>query len=222
VGDEYPDAEFIHGIDLSPIQPHWVPPNVKFLVDDAEAEWLYAENSLDYVHIRHMSIAIKDWPRLLAQAYRALKPGGWIELQDMHFLTKSDDDTIPPDYQYDEFLRLLNQGLGKFGFDIHALMNNPRWLAEAGFQGVEDRTVKVPIGTWPRDPTLKMVGLYNRTVTLGVLNATKAPLTRGLGWTPEQVEVFMVGVRRDLMKTSIHSYFTLHLTYGQKPLEPKP
>jgi hypothetical protein len=37
MGDEYPSAQVL-GIDLSPIQPVWVPPNVKFMVDDAEQE----------------------------------------------------------------------------------------------------------------------------------------------------------------------------------------
>jgi hypothetical protein len=69
VGDEYPEAE-IQGIDLSPIQPQWVPPNVQFMVDDAEAEWLFPAESLDYIHIRHMTSSIRDWPTLLSRAYR--------------------------------------------------------------------------------------------------------------------------------------------------------
>lgn len=68
MGDEYPEAEII-GIDLSPIQPTWIPPNVRFLVDDAEADWTYAPNSLDFVHARHVCMAIKNWPRLIKQAY---------------------------------------------------------------------------------------------------------------------------------------------------------
>ena len=68
MGDEYPEAEII-GIDLSPIQPTWIPPNVRFLVDDAEADWTYAPNSLDFVHARHVCMAIKNWPRLIQQAY---------------------------------------------------------------------------------------------------------------------------------------------------------
>lgn len=69
VGDEYPEAE-IQGIDLSPIQPQWVPLNVSFMVDDAEAEWLIPPESLDYIHIRHMTSSIRDWPTLLSRAYR--------------------------------------------------------------------------------------------------------------------------------------------------------
>jgi hypothetical protein len=39
VGDLYPAANIL-GVDLSPIQPEWVPPNVKFMVDDVESPWL--------------------------------------------------------------------------------------------------------------------------------------------------------------------------------------
>lgn len=69
VGDEYPGAEVV-GIDLSPIQPSWVPPNVKFMVDDAEAEWLFGSDTFDLVHARFVCMAIKGWPRLLSRAYR--------------------------------------------------------------------------------------------------------------------------------------------------------
>ena len=37
---DHPEAEVI-GLDLSPIQPSWVPPNCKFEVDDFELEWTY-------------------------------------------------------------------------------------------------------------------------------------------------------------------------------------
>ncbi|KAL7266005.1 NAD(+) salvage pathway protein, partial [Rhizina undulata] len=38
MADQYPSAEVI-GVDLSPIQPNWVPPSLKFEVDDIEDEW---------------------------------------------------------------------------------------------------------------------------------------------------------------------------------------
>jgi hypothetical protein len=52
------------GLDLSPIQPNWVPPNVKFLVDDVEADWLEG-NDFDFVHIRHSTAYLKDVDRVL-------------------------------------------------------------------------------------------------------------------------------------------------------------
>jgi hypothetical protein len=38
MADEYPGAQIL-GIDLSPVQPNWVPPNCKFEVDNFELEW---------------------------------------------------------------------------------------------------------------------------------------------------------------------------------------
>lgn len=62
VGEQFPSATVI-GVDLSPIQPVWIPPNVEFIVDDIEDEWVYA-NDFDYVHLRFVGICIKDNSRL--------------------------------------------------------------------------------------------------------------------------------------------------------------
>lgn len=68
-GDEYPTAKVL-GVDLSPIQPSWVPPNVRFMVDDVESPWVHKPDLFDYVHGRHLSVAIKDTPKMLSEAYR--------------------------------------------------------------------------------------------------------------------------------------------------------
>lgn len=66
--DLYESASVI-GIDLSPIQTNWVPPNLKFMVDDAESEWLYPQDHFDYVHTRHTIQAFKNWPLLFQRAF---------------------------------------------------------------------------------------------------------------------------------------------------------
>jgi len=71
--ENYPNAQVI-GTDLSPMQPRYVPPNVRFEIDNAEDEWMYGENTFDFIHIRTLLGSIKDWDRLYRQAYRALKP----------------------------------------------------------------------------------------------------------------------------------------------------
>jgi hypothetical protein len=58
------------GVDLSPIQPNWVPPNLKFVVDDIEDVWLYPREHFDYIHIRHTTHSIKNRPLLLQRAYK--------------------------------------------------------------------------------------------------------------------------------------------------------
>jgi hypothetical protein len=67
VGDQFPNAR-VRGIDLSPIQPVWVPPNVDFLVDDCEqGDWL--DQDADLIHFRFMTIVLKDVLGVLEHAY---------------------------------------------------------------------------------------------------------------------------------------------------------
>ncbi|KAF5559592.1 TAM domain-containing protein [Fusarium phyllophilum] len=217
MGDEYPSAEVI-GIDLSPIQPPWVPPNVRFLVDDAEAPWLYSENSIDLVHLRNMSTAIKDWPALLGQIYRALKPGGWIELPEFRWVYGCDDGTLRPDFTPPQMVANIRAALAKSGIEMHAAEKNPDRLHDAGFVNIRHEIKKVPVGPWAKDPSLKMIGLYNRSVIYdGLYAITIGPFTRALGWTPEEVEVFLVKVRKDLKDPSVHSYVHFHSLCAQKP-----
>ena len=58
-----------------------VPPNLQFEIDDVEDEWRYSR-PFDYIHIRAMGGSIRDWPKLMQQAYQNLRPNGWIEVTD--------------------------------------------------------------------------------------------------------------------------------------------
>lgn len=112
----------------------------------------------------------------------------------------------------------IRDGLAKFDIDMHASEKNEDRLREAGFVHIQHEVKKVPVGPWPKDPNLKMIGLYNRSVIYDGLQAiTIGPYTRGLGWQPEEVEVFLVKVRKDLMDASVHSYVHFHSLYAQKP-----
>ncbi|KAL1892379.1 hypothetical protein Sste5346_007117 [Sporothrix stenoceras] len=218
MGDEYPEAEIV-GIDLSPIQPSWVPSNVRFIVDDAEQPWVTPPETYDYIHVRGMASGIKNWVGLIEQSYTALKPGGWLEIQDLNWTYRCDDTSMGPDYAVAQMAKHIGEGLGKFGVKIYSPEDNPARLEAAGFVDIRHSIDKVPVGTWPKDPNMKMIGLYNRsTVYDGLHGITMGPLTRGLKWTPEEVELFLVRVRKDLMNSRIHSYVNMHTLCGQKPL----
>lgn len=45
-----------------------VPPNLKFIVDDAEDLWLY-QDKFDLIHARLMAGCFADWPNFFRQAY---------------------------------------------------------------------------------------------------------------------------------------------------------
>ena len=82
------------GTDISPIQPVWVPPNLRFEIDDCTLDWTWSPDTFDFVHARQLFGAIADWPALYGQAFRVLKPGGYLESFESSVDIKSDDGSI--------------------------------------------------------------------------------------------------------------------------------
>ena len=72
MADTYPSAEVV-GVDLSPIQTVWVPPNAKFLVDDIEDEWLHGSD-FDLVHLRCIIPWMKQLDVLLGRIHELVCP----------------------------------------------------------------------------------------------------------------------------------------------------
>ena len=144
--DEFPMASVI-GIDLSPIQPEWVPPNVKFYVDDVEGDWVEADSigdKYDFIHGRSMSGSIHDWPRLHRQALQSLKPGGWLELEGYETTIQSDDD---PDLVHAPYAKQFQEALNKasriFGKELNIAGQQKQHMIDAGFVEVHDDVCKV-------------------------------------------------------------------------------
>ena len=104
------------------------------------------------------------------------------------------------------------------GSDLHSVLLLPEELKAAGFANVRKVTHKCPIGLWPLDKRLRMCGLYMRTSVMEGLRGSRRPLF-ALGWTQLQIEMFLVDVRKALMDEKMHTYFTYHTIYGQKPMD---
>ncbi|KAJ5463297.1 hypothetical protein N7475_008241 [Penicillium sp. IBT 31633x] len=216
--DSFPSAEVI-GTDLSPIQPSWVPPNLRFVVDDAESPWLYSPNRpFDFIHARDLGGAIADWPRLMRQSYKNLRPGGWIELQEFEVMLKSDDDSMRLAPALCQFLELLTQASEGFHRPMNIAEGHRQRLLEAGFENVRDEVYKVPSSVWARDPLQREIGRYNQcSLLMAVESYSLALFTRVLGWSNNDTQVFLAGVRKDLKNPAVHTYCNLHVVYGRKP-----
>jgi SAM-dependent methyltransferase len=65
--DEHPETQVL-GIDLSPIQPTFIPPNATFIVDDLEQEWSF-NNKFDFIYMRMLSVSILDFPALFKNSF---------------------------------------------------------------------------------------------------------------------------------------------------------
>ncbi|CAK7206581.1 hypothetical protein SEUCBS139899_009379 [Sporothrix eucalyptigena] len=238
VAEQFPST-VVRGIDLSPIQPAYVPPNVSFAIDDFEDEWVLPPNTFDLIHMRFSLWAVDDRAALLRRAFRHLKPGGYIEFQELVPQMSCDDGTLPPahiapnalrDFAHYVGMGLRTSGRLTGGEFFNEALNDPgsmdmimsQELAAAGFTDIHTVRHKCPLGSWPKHKDLRRCGMLFRQALLeGLRGWSYRPLgttAGGLGWTPTQIEIFLVDVRKAIMDSSVHAYFPMHVTYAQRPM----
>ncbi|KAJ9131820.1 Methyltransferase domain-containing protein [Pleurostoma richardsiae] len=224
MGDMYPGAELIVGNDLSPIQPQWVPPNVKFVVDDVEADWHDTE-IYDYIHCRYMSGSVRDWPRMVRQMYEHLRPGGWVEFQETANMPYPEEqergEAADPTAggKIVELMEWLVIACDRIGRTIDPAPSMKGWVEAAGFGNVTEHKFKVPLGTWPKDSRLKEIGTLMRYNFIEGVDAFTAALFREvLGWSDEQIEELNAGVEADARRRDSHLVFDYLVLTAQKPI----
>jgi hypothetical protein len=104
----------------------------------------------------------------------------------------------------------------KFGFNFSVAHTFKNMLTDAGFVDVVETKFEIPWGQWPKDRRRKAIGLwhlglYSRTcdgrsnadtvaeqLKQGLQGIVMGLFTRSLGWTPTEVEVFLVELRKQL------------------------
>ncbi|KAH7157982.1 S-adenosyl-L-methionine-dependent methyltransferase [Dactylonectria estremocensis] len=219
--DEHPECE-VTGVDLSPIQPSAVPPNVSFFVDDLEDEWDYS-TKFDFVFVRFLTGSIRDWPKFFNQSFEFLNPGGKIEIMDIIYPPQSDDGTLSEESALYRWATLLLRTFNTIGSPLDSALRYKEQLVAAGFVDVNVVKRRWPMNRWPKDPKYKQIGVWAHHNTMDALAAiTLAVFTRpegqgGLGWTNEEVEVFLIDVRKDIRDYTIHSYWPIWSVYATKP-----
>ncbi|RDW57667.1 hypothetical protein BP5796_12468 [Coleophoma crateriformis] len=216
--DEHPASEVV-GIDLSPIQPSFIPPNVRFEIDDLEEPWTFS-SPFDFIYCRQMTGSFSDWPNFFKQAYDNLNPGGRIELFDIVHPIITDDNSWPENSALLKWTTLATEAMIKFGRPINSTLKYKEMLLEAGFEDVKQTEYKWPINRWPKDMKAKELGMWtHENVTTGLFGLSAFVFTNLVEpkWTVEELEVFLVDVRNEFKDTKIHGYFPVYVVYGKKP-----
>ncbi|KAK0721631.1 S-adenosyl-L-methionine-dependent methyltransferase [Lasiosphaeria miniovina] len=217
MGDHFPGAEIL-GLDLSPIQPQWVPPNVRFIIDDVEDEWA-SGSGWDFAHFRTMALVLRDLQKAVDQTFRHLKPGGWVEFQESYGMPFCDDGSMDEERDVmKQYFALCGEAMARFGLQLDLGSRVGEYLERAGFVNVACVRKKLPVGTWPRDKTLRLIGLYVREA-LAQSTASLVKVFAGIGMSETEREVWAARVRETARDSSIHRYCYYYFWYGQKPEE---
>ncbi|KAH6986600.1 S-adenosyl-L-methionine-dependent methyltransferase [Ilyonectria destructans] len=209
LGDEHPEAEIV-SVDLSPTQPSFVPLNVQFLIDDIDEEWNYSQ-PFDYIDSSLMNFSVQNWSDYLRKIFRYLAPGGYVELQEIDVIIKSDDGTLTEDHTLGKWTKLLEEAAAKLGRPYEQTDKFKEIMAEVGFTDIVETRFKWPTNSWAKDKKYKELGVWsNENMNLALESLTMAPFTRGHGWSREEVNVFLADVRRELNDPKIHAYSPMY------------
>lgn len=210
VADDFPDSQVV-GIDLSPIQPTAVPPNLEFQVMDADETWTFSE-PFDLVHTRLMNgFSIKDWEFFYSEAFKCMMPGAWVENQEFDLDFPSDDDTRPDPSAVISWRDLWEEGIQKAGLTSRCqpqLMQQQ--MRAAGFVNVSVRAYKLPMGPWAKNKRLRQAGLLLLVgMHDGLDGLSLRTFTQFLGWSVPEMEVLLAQVRAEWKQKRIHTYLPM-------------
>jgi SAM-dependent methyltransferase len=216
--DEHPES-LVVGVDLSPIESEWIPHNCKFYVDDIESEWTYAPaEHFDYIHGRALCGSIADWPKLFNQSLANLRPGGWLEIQDIYNLVYNYEDNLENFPHLREWEQKISEAARRSGRDLRMANRLKGYMQDAGFVDVQEEIYKVPIGTWPKGLKFKELGQFSLIHFLDSVEPFSLALfTRVLGYTVEQTKELVVKVKKELVDPTLHGYFNFHFIWGRRP-----
>ncbi|ESU11854.1 hypothetical protein FGSG_05834 [Fusarium graminearum PH-1] len=215
--DEYPEAEVI-GTDLSPIQPSWVPPNVKFELEDATNTWSWPDNYFDFIHIRYLIGAIADWGALFKEAFRCCKSGSYFESVEVNPLFKSDDESINNIAPIQTWNKICRESEKAFGRSLCEVENDTQLLGEVGFVDLQVTDFKVPVGGWAKDTNLQRVGQFHRAgIENDLQGYTLMTWQKVFGSPGKEYQLFLMQMRQALRDKNVHGYMRIRFITARKP-----
>ncbi|RUP23897.1 S-adenosyl-L-methionine-dependent methyltransferase [Jimgerdemannia flammicorona] len=202
---EFPEVEF-YGIDISPIFPREIkPPNTHFSIVDVVQGLPFPDDYFSFAQQRMFMPALRtsEWPSVMADIFRVVKPGGWIQLLEA-------DPNIHnvPEEKMDFWNKFLEYR-ASVNEDHSTFRRLAKHLKRAGFQSVQRRYMSVPVG-W-NGP----IGDLMRDVYLGYLLAYMPRSAAGMGLTEAEFE----RLTREYISccTEVEAYLNFHVLTGQKP-----
>ena len=142
MGATYPNAQ-AWGVDLSSLRGNFREQrsNVHYakmnILDGTKALQTLTgvTTGFDLVYSRMLVAGMNDWHKYLRVARDVLKPGGWVELQDVDFIGY-DSDHNPISDNWD-WLRRSRSAVAEKGVDLSAGSNAMNYMRDTGFIDIQ-------------------------------------------------------------------------------------
>ncbi|EME45493.1 hypothetical protein DOTSEDRAFT_170923 [Dothistroma septosporum NZE10] len=230
LANRFKNAE-VYGLDLSPdpqLRDH--PENLKFLqgnvLEDEPSQWIdrggttrlalgKSTGIFDLIFSRLLVCGMSDWPRYIETEFALLKPGGYVEIQDVDFRWfDADGNCISDSWSWWQRVRVAGESTG---LDWDCGKNAAQRLRVAGFVDVVVKTYRWPWGgQWESDPVWKTFGEYVATDIVELNWHMIARLMAKIGTEEREVRALQEEAMRVLQKEERKEWF-YYVTIGRKP-----
>ncbi|KAG6895754.1 hypothetical protein C0992_012833 [Termitomyces sp. T32_za158] len=124
-------------------------------------------------------MGIKDYPALIGEFFRILKPGGFLQLQEWDFFAVDvEKRVIGAESYFGQWCSALRHGLAYRGAGVNAANSLNEMVAGKGFGAVQQRDVWMPIGPcFPRGLfDLEAVICHSKTTYLDTADGVRLNL----------------------------------------------
>ncbi|KAK4170452.1 S-adenosyl-L-methionine-dependent methyltransferase [Cladorrhinum sp. PSN259] len=221
IADKYPNGQVL-GIDLSFIQPEFIPSNIRFIQKDIETSWQDLEpGSWDLIHLRMLNGSIASWPTMYNEVYRHLKPfTGHIEHVEIDWTPRTDDPaTAIEGSLVERWANELLEVMDNYGRSLRLDSNlTKQRLADAGFTDIREEILQVPFNAWPSDRRGRELGRwFDLSMRTGYQALSLAPFARGLDRSAAEINDFIDQVYAETHSKEFHAYVRVHIFTARKP-----
>jgi hypothetical protein len=142
---------------------------------------------------------------VINEAFKALAPGGYLELQDGLFLFEYVGEP-PVNSGVYRWGKLCVEGSTKIGRPWTNAVHYKRWMEEVGFEDVVEKDFYWPTSPWAKGKYYKQIAALFQADMLNGLEGVSLKVLGVLGWSADEIRAFIVRVGKDLQDTSITSY----------------
>ncbi|KDR78240.1 hypothetical protein GALMADRAFT_138359 [Galerina marginata CBS 339.88] len=215
MAQEYPRVRF-RGFDIVPIATRYPPRHVQFEVDDVNTRFRWSDSTFELVNARAVAMAVLEYPQVLQEVARVLRPGGLFVSYEWAPYPAFDPSLqrdlaiyAPASFRFHDAINtalLQRRGLHPIAAQI------PSFLASAGvFAEISAGQHYIPIGAWSADPSLQSIGTACLEANERYASSVK-PLLCDSGWTDAEAESMLTDFIREIrtMNGLVSVLYTVH------------
>ncbi|KAG1724598.1 S-adenosyl-L-methionine-dependent methyltransferase [Suillus lakei] len=191
----------IYGLDIVPIATRRPERHVQFEIHDITKRFRWNNGAMDFIHARNIDLAVTDYPELLQEVARLLRPGGLFFSGEIgryiDFAHGLSFDLAHQAPHARSFFQVVNDSLDLLHL-VPIADRIPSFIQQSRqFTMPTIQTFHIPVGDWHRDPVMKRIGKMYLTALKEFAESLK-PMFRQAGKTQLEINTLVTGFIEDI------------------------